>query len=307
VLAPADWALRRRHIRAAMEQVMGPLPPADRSPPAFTVQEELTTDTYLRQHIRYVVEADDLVPAWLFTPRPGGRRAPAMLGLHQTTPQGKDEAAGLSGRTNLFYARELAERGYVVLVPDYPNFGEYRLDPYAGGYVSATMKGIVNHRRAVDLLRSLPEVEPQRIGVIGHSLGGHNALFLAAFDDRVRVVVTSCGFNSFFKYYGGDLTGWSHAGYMPRIASVYGKDPGRVPFDFPEVLAALAPRPVFINAPLHDDNFEVSGVQDCVRAAGAVYALLGARDRLEALHPDCGHDFPPAVRQQAYDWLSRWL
>ena len=51
---------------------------------------------------------------------------------------------------------------------------------------SATMKGIVNHRRAVDLLASLPEVDPRRIGVIGHSLGGHNSLFVAAFDPRIK-------------------------------------------------------------------------------------------------------------------------
>ena len=133
------------------------------------------------------------------------------------------------------------------------------------------MKGIVNHRRAIDLLQSLPEVDPQRIGVIGHSLGGHNALFLAAFDDRVKVIVTSCGFTSFPKYMNGDLSGWSHKGYMPRIADQFGKDPRRMPFDFSDILIALAPRAVFINAPLRDDNFEVSGVRDCVAAALPVY------------------------------------
>jgi cephalosporin-C deacetylase-like acetyl esterase len=48
------------------------------------------------------------------------------------------------------------------------------------------MKGIVNHRRAVDVLQSLPYVDRQRIGAIGHSLGGHNTLFVAAFDERIR-------------------------------------------------------------------------------------------------------------------------
>ena len=185
-----------------------------------------------------------------------------MLCLHQTTRIGKGEPAGLGGKPDLQYARELAERGYVTLAPDYPNFGDYHVDAYAMGYASTTMKGIWNHMRAVDLLRSLPEVDGKRIGVIGHSLGGHNSLFLAAFDTRIRAIVTSCGFNSFAKYMKGDLTGWSHKGYMPRIASEYGKDPARMPFDFPGVLAALAPRPVFINAPLNDANFEVSGVRD---------------------------------------------
>ena len=106
---------------------------------------------------------------------------------------------------------------------------------------------------------------------------------------------------------GGDLTGWTHRGYMPRIADVYGKDPARVPFDFTEVLAAMAPRPVFINAPLHDANFDVTGVYDCVNAATPVYALFGAEDRLVAAHPDDGHDFPDEVRMQAYEFIDAAL
>src|SRR3954468_16186483 len=74
-------------------------------------------------------------------------------------------------------------------------------------YVSAAMKGIFNHQRAVDFLESTPEVDGKRIGAIGHSLGNHNTLFLGVFDERIRVIVTSCGFNSFEKYFGGDLAG----------------------------------------------------------------------------------------------------
>ena len=167
------------------------------------------------------------------------------------------------------------------------------------------MKGIVNHRRAIDLLQSLPEVDPQRIGVIGHSLGGHNALFLAAFDDRVKAIVTSCGFTSFPKYMKGDLSGWSHKGYMPRIADQFGKDPRRMPFDFSDILIALAPRAVFINAPLRDDNFEVSGVRDCVAAALLVYdKVFQAKKKLEALYPDSAHEFPKEVRRASYSVLG---
>ncbi len=193
-------------------------------------------------------------------------------------------------------------------MPDYPNFGDYKFDPYSHGYASATMKAIVNHRRAIDLLQAMPEVDPERIAVIGHSLGGHNSLFLAAFDPRIKAVVTSCGFTSFFKYMGGDLTGWSHKGYMPRIAQVYGRNPARMPFDFTELLAYLAPRPVFINAPLGDDNFDVSGVSDCVNAALPIYRrLYKAEQNLQVVHPEGGHDFPPQVRQAAYRFLDQAL
>lgn len=311
VMNSSDWSRRRKDILAAMQQVMGPLPAkATPASPDFEVLEETRLPEYVRQKIRFAVGTEDWGSAWLLIPnqRPGQGPGAAMLALHQTTPTGKSSPAGLADTPNRHYGHELAQRGYVVLIPDYPNFGDYRVDAYALGYASATMKGIVNHRAALDLLASLAEVDPGRIGVIGHSLGGHNALFLAAFDDRVKAVVASCGFNSFFKYKDGDLTGWSHAGYMPRIASEFGRDPKQMPFDFTEVLAAVAPRPVFINAPMRDDNFEVSGVKDCVIAASPVYALLlGSPEALTAVHPDAGHDFPPEIRVAAYDWLDEQL
>jgi hypothetical protein len=132
-------------------------------------------------------------------------------------------------------------------------------------------------------------------------------LFVAAFEPRLRAVITSCGFNSFFKYHDGDLAGWSHAGYMPRVATEFGKDPKRMPFDFTEILAALAPRPVYIHAPRRDSNFEVSGVKDCVAAAEPVYRLFDAADRLAVSHPDGDHDFPVEAREAAYAWLDRAL
>jgi dienelactone hydrolase len=311
----SDWNVRRSHILQNMEKVMGPLP--DVATPGLDVEFGPVEDLpgFRRRLITFVSEVPsggkpDRVPAFLLLPKEikDGSRSPAVLCLHQTTRIGKGEPAGLGGKPDLHYAAELAGRGFVTLAPDYPNFGDYSFDPYAHGYVSAAMKAIVNHRRAIDLLRSLPEVDPDKIGVIGHSLGGHNSLFLAAFDPRVKAVVTSCGFNSFSKYKGGDLTGWSHKGYMPRIAEVYSKDPARMPFDFTEVLAALAPRPVFINAPVGDSNFEVSGVKDCEAAAGQIYdKVFHARDRLVAIYPQAGHEFPSAIRQQAYSFLERWL
>jgi dienelactone hydrolase len=194
------------------------------------------------------------------------------------------------------------------IAPDYPYLGENSFDPYQRGYVSCTMKGVRNHVRAVDVLQSLPEVDPNRIGSIGHSLGGHNTLFVAAFDTRIKAMVTSCGFTSFKKYYNGDLTGWAGKRYMPLIAEKYGKDPARIPFDIPDILVALVPRALFINAPLGDSNFEVSGVRDCVGVAAPIYEkVFKAKEKLVAVYPDAGHDFPAEIRNQAYRFLDQWL
>jgi dienelactone hydrolase len=311
VRSPSDWNRRVSHIKGNMLKVMGPLPEASTEPLEIKVVEETRTGKYVRQRITFRSERSDRVPAYLLIPNERRGRLPAMVCLPGSSKPGKDVPVGLEGPKNLAYSHELAERGYVTLTVDYPllHTREYKGDPYAMGYVSATMKALVNHRRAVDLLRSLPYVDPNRIGVIGHSLGGHNALFLAVFDPRVRAVVSSCGFNVFAKHHGGDITAWSRRYYMPLIETRYANDPAKVPFDFTEVLAALAPRPVFINAPLHDTpDFEVSGVRDCVDAAMPVYTrIFHAPDRLTTVYPDAEHDFPPDVRAQAYAFLDHWV
>ncbi len=307
VRSQADWRVRRRHILAAFQDVAGPLPQGERPPLDIRVLGETRHEGYTRQSITYHALPDDRIPAYLLLPD-GRSQRPAVLALHPTGALGKGIPAGLGDRANRSYAHELALRGFIVLVPDYVYMGDPQRDPYDLGYLSGTMKGIYNHIRGVDLLVSLTGVDANRIGAIGHSLGGHNSLFVALFDERVRAVVTSCGFNAFAKYKKGDLTGWSSDKYMPRIASVYGRDPARMPFDFTEVLGAIAPRPVFISAPTGDANFEVSGVKDCLRAARPVYEKLhSAADRLVAVHPECGHDFPPSIRARAYDFLEKWL
>ncbi len=221
VSTPADWDVRRDHVLAHFQEIAGPLPGGERRVPLeVQVVAESREPGVIRKKITFATEPGDRVPAWLLIPdAPQGdtTRRPAALCLHQTVAIGKDEPVGLGKNQELAYARELAERGFVALAPDYPNFGEYKVDVYARGYASATMKAIWNNMRSVDLLASLKEVDPNRIAVIGHSLGGHNSIFTALFDRRLKAIVSSCGFNAFPYYYKGNIAGWSHRGYMPRL------------------------------------------------------------------------------------------
>jgi len=310
IRTPSDWRHRREHIVAGIEEAMGPLPRSPRPVPLdVETIEEHHVDGLVRRKLAYHTNRRDYkIRAWLLMPvASSSQRRPAVLCLHQTTPNGKDSPVGLSDRPSMHYALELARRGYVTLSPDYPSLGEHDYDFDADDYVSGSMKAIYDNIRAIDLLQSLPEVDAERIGCIGHSLGGHNALFTAVFDERIKAVVTSCGFTSFHKYKGGDLHGWSGPRYMPRIATRYNFSPDQMPFDFSEILAAIAPRAVFIVAPLHDDNFDVTGVRDCVAAAQPTYNLLRHPERLQATYPDAGHDFPDADRKEAYNTLHRFL
>jgi len=306
---PADWANRRAHILANMERVMGPLPARDKKLPLdVRITEEVKTDKYTRKLLTFAASPGNRASAYLLIPHERPGKVPAVLCLHGTQLKlGKAVAVGLGPKQDRGYAHHLAERGYVTIAPDYPFMGGYDFDPYANGFASATMLGIVNHRRAVDLLQSLPEVDPERIGVIGHSLGGHNSMFVAAFDERIRCVVSNCGFCSFPTYMKGDLKGWASQYYMPRLRTEFALNPAKVPFDFTEVVAALAPRAFLASAPLRDHNFDVDGAKDCLKAALPVYELLNAKDKLKGYYPDCDHNFPDEVRAEAYGWLDRWL
>lgn len=301
----ADWELRRRAILTGLQRVMGDLPrPEKRCSLDVQVLEEVQIEKFIRRKITFQSEPGRRVPAYLLVP-PGDTKGPAMLCLHQTTRNGKGEPVGLGGNPNLHYGLHLAQRGYVVLAPDYPSFGDHKWD-FAGdhGYISGTMKAIWDNVRAVDLLASHPRVDPERIGCIGHSLGGHNAMFTAVFEPRLRVIVSSCGFSSFLK---DDMPSWTGPVYMPRIKNVYKNDARQMPFDFPEIIASFAPRPFLACAALHDDDFAVAGVKECLAAAQPIYDLHGKSAHLQGYYPDSKHDFPADARQRAYDFIDQHL
>ena len=132
------------------------------------------------------------------------------------------------------------------------------------------------------------------------------------FDDRITVIATSCGFDSYLDYMDGAEKvwffgkGWCSTRYMPRMSNYRGRL-NEIPFDFPELLGALAPRPIFINAPLHDSNFRWRSVGRCVQAAKPVYELWDAADAIDARHPDCDHNFPTEMRNAAYELIDSVL
>lgn len=303
----ADWESRKGHILGGLEQVMGEFPsPLRRVPLQVEVLETVQVGKLVRKKISLQSDPDDRVLAYLFLPPlDQGIPRPAVLCLHQTIQEGKAEPAGLAGDPALHYALELAERGYVTLAPDYPSLGEHDYDFDARhGYASGTMKGIWDNVRALDFLETLPEVDAGRIGCIGHSLGGHNALFTAVFEPRIKVVVSSCGFSSMAK---DDLPSWTGPRYMPRIETVFGNDLGQLPFDFHEIVAAIAPRAVFVSACQRDDDFDVTGVREVMRESARIFALYGCQDKQRAIYPDAPHSFPRESRQAAYDFLDRQL
>lgn len=313
----ADWGHRRNAILRGMEAVMGQLPgPEKRCPLEVKVEEEFDAGTYVRRKITYQSEPGSRVPAYLCLPKEtlsGQRKAPAVLCLHPTDNViGAGVVVGLASKPNRAYAAELAERGYVTIAPNYPLLANYQPDLKTLGWDSGTLKAVWDNMRALDLLETLPQVKGKSFGAIGHSLGGHNSVFTAVWDPRIVAVVTSCGLDSFLDYYKGDEKnwyperGWCQTRYMPRLADYRGRL-DEIPFDFHELVAAIAPRHLLIVAPKQDHNFQWQSVQRIVQAARPVYALHGHEDRLRVEYPDCGHDFPADMRELAYKLFDQVL
>ena len=316
VRTPPDWKKRRASVLQGMQQVMGLLPgPAKRCPLAPQISEEVDCGDYLRRFVTYASEPGSRVPAYLLIPKralTNQLRTPAVLALHQTHSAGQKVVVGLGDSPNDEYGVELVKRGFVVLAPPYTMLADYWPDPRALGYQSGTMKSIWDNMRGLDYLSTLPFVKTNGFGTIGHSLGGHNGVFTAAFDERIKVVVSSCGLDSFVDYYGGDPKvwtaerGWCQQRYMPKLLNYAGRLED-IPFDFHELIGALAPRICFISAPKGDTNFKWRSVGEIAKAAQPIYQLFGLPQNLQIAHPDCGHLFPAEMREKAYRLLEENL
>lgn len=314
----ADWEQRRAEIIRGAESVMGRLPGAEkRCELDVRIEEEVDCGAYVRRLLSYQSEPGSRVPAYLCVPKsalqPGAKPVHAILCLHGTdNTVGHGTVVGLGKNPNRFYAAELAERGYVTLAPNYPLLAKYQPDVIKLGWESGTLKAVWDNIRGLDLLETLPYVKRGGFAAIGHSLGGHNSVYTAVFEPRLIAVVSSCGLDSYLDYYGGKPSnwelekGWCQTRYMPKLAQFRGRLE-EIPFDFHELIGALAPRRTLILAPTRDHNFQAASVDKVGAAARKVFALQGHADHLVVEHPDCDHDFPPETRQRAYRFIdSGW-
>ena len=196
----AQWESERRRMRRDWMRFLGPMP-ADKPPLEMEVLEEEALDGGLvRQLVRYNAEAGVRVEGYLLGPAAGSRRnrRAGVVVLHPTSSLTIDLVAGVNGPEEQQVGLKLARRGLVVFCP------RCFLWQDAGNFLEAMARFKQRHpetlcmhkmlwdaMRGVDLLESLPQVDASRIGAVGHSLGAIESLYLAAFDERVRVAVAS--------------------------------------------------------------------------------------------------------------------
>src|SRR5687767_12817348 len=173
-----------------------------------TVSEE-DCGGYLRRKLTIQVQPGDRMPAYLLVPKRLKGRVPAVICFYGTTSgAGKETTVGLSGsrpgsppEKNRAFAVDIAEAGFVALAPDYLRDGErieVGMRPYdtTGFYErfpdwSIHGKDAWDTMRAVDYLQGLEFVDPDRIGMLGHSYGGHSTIFASALEPRIRAAVAN--------------------------------------------------------------------------------------------------------------------
>jgi dienelactone hydrolase len=299
-LTPEDWPRERKLIENRWLDFLGRFPETrpPLNPAVIAVEEK---EKFVRQKITYEVEPGIPVEAYLLTPKGKKQSLPAMVVLHSTVDYTIRQPAGLEGPEDKQIGVHLAERGYVAICPR--NF----IWDYGGlKWMDAVAKVKRDHpdwkgmakmiwdgMRAVDYLCSLDCVDKSRIGCIGHSLGGKEALFLAAFDPRIKVTVSSEG------GIGQEFSNWDAEWYLgPDI---------RKP-DFPlknnQVLALIAPRPFLL---LGGNSADGDRSWPYILSVKPIYAVLGAGDAIAFFNHGQGHAYPPEAQKRAYEWIDRWL
>ncbi len=299
-----------------LECLGGPWPePCDLQPRLIREEQK---DGYRLQWVDYAVEPDDRVPAIVLLPDgvTATNTAAAVAIWHQHAGQwhlGKTEPAGLAGDPMHHTGVALAKLGYVVLCPDALCFEE-RQDPEGklknGDYerfeflrqvvVGRCMawKNILDMRRAIDYLASRPEVDAERLGCYGHSMGSTHTWLVGPWEPRLKCLVGNCCLPT---YRAIERTKLLHCfpNFIPGIHQ-FG--------DTPEIAALIAPRALHLNLGETDGGSPIEEARAGVERIATAYADAGAADRFTYfIEPDTGHVLSDAMWQRTRDTLNKYL
>jgi dienelactone hydrolase len=307
----ADHAAWVKAKRRQLTRLLGGFP--EKTPLSAEVVKREEQPDRIVEWIRYEAEPGDVVPAVMLIPRGRTPPVPTVLCHHQHAGQyelGKSEVLGWAGNPQQAYGAELCARGYITFAPDCVGFEE-RAHPRLSGsdyerflahqllLQGLTLQGkmIWDVMRAIDYLSARPEVDAQRIGMIGHSLGAGETYWSMSLEPRIKVGAASCGLTTYRAVLGAE---WYHnyGFYVPGILK-WG--------ELSDVVSMIAPRPFLALAGAKDRGFPLAGARDAVARAGMLYRRLGATGALELFESPKGHEFTDEMRHKAYLWFDRWL
>jgi cephalosporin-C deacetylase-like acetyl esterase len=303
---PADaaaWQRRRPEVERAFRKAIGLEVLPERSPLRAHTTARHDLGDYTIEDVIFESRPGFLVTANLYRPKTAapGRRAAILCPIGHYLTAGK-RAADVQAR-----CIKLARMGFVVLTYDAIGQGERNISGnihHEAGYALLPLGETVaswmvwDSMRGIDYLLTLPDVDPQRIGVTGNSGGGLNTLFTAALDPRVRaaaVVGFTFTFNNWLKY-GGTHCTCTHLPGMSRGMEWF------------EIAGLIAPRALMMLHGDHDGIFPISGARRAGHATEAIYALAGhageARFTELAGQP---HAYSRPYREAMYGWMAEHL
>ena len=321
--AESSWEARRARLLSGLQQALGRFELTHRGAEGLdpVLLERAELPEAIRERVEFTTLDGLRMPAYVMIPksiRPGEKRPGVLLwhghGYGSRSLVGLDKDGNEKPDTgrlsdNLAYA--LAKRGLVVLAPEIIGFGDRRLardlqkDPNIDNScynlsVSLMMTGrtvaglrAAEALRAADYLVSRPEVDGSRLGNMGHSGGGMVASLSAALDPRIQASVVAIYPNT----YRGSILAMRHClcNYIPGILTQA---------EMPDLLALIAPRPLFIEAGLRDPIFPIETTRVAIEAVRAIYEGYGAQDRFSSHLFDGGHEFGGP---ESLDWLAGQL
>ena len=305
--------LKQRYLELLRDQYKPEKPPLD-----LQVHETVVVDgKYVRKLISYAVEKDERAHAYLGIPLKLDGKAPGIVALHGTYANGKQRAAGLVDNPDKAYLDHLCRRGYVVIAPEHfvsghriPPEGSYETGRFYEKHPQWTAVGkfTYEHSIAVDVLQGMDEVDPQRIGAMGHSLGGHGTIFLAAYDQRIKAAASNCG-GSFFRH-NPDAEAWARDHWYVYFKHIRpdllkGKLP---PIDFHEIISLIAPRAFLDLSALNDGNHATQRQRVLMlMKVMDVYELEQAPQNFAFYVHGRGHSVAHESRQLIYGWMDTHL
>ena len=239
--------------------------------------------------------------------------APLMIVHHQHAgkfDKGKEEPAGLMYDPEQALAVDLVKKGYITATHDALCFSERQEKDEFYTAMKMLMHGrtlgfkyCFDVSRLIDHLVERPDIDPNRIGIIGHSLGGQEAIYCTVYDPRIKVAISSCGVakiggtNSVFSE---NIT-HNKAFYLPGLWA------GSVLMDMKEIVGMIHPRPLLMSHGIVDRIFPIEGVAEIDNWIQELYAHYGDENKIVTLRHAGGHYIPRQTKEIIYAFLARYL
>lgn len=313
-----DWEKHRAVLKQRFLELIRDQHKPAKVPLDLKIHEEVEIDgQYRRLYISYQVEASERAHAYLGVPLGLKGKAPAVVALHGTTAEGTKQTVAINGNPDKAFLDHLCRRGYVVIAPEHfvsgeriPAKGAYDTSAFYEKHPEWTAVGKFNfeHSIAVDVLLTRAEVDAANIGVMGHSLGGHGAFYLAAYDDRLKACVCNCG-GSFLRH-NPQVEAWARDRwyvYLKPIRPLLLK--GELPdIDTHEIIALIAPR-AFMDVSALNDGIPLTQRQRALMLLkiADVYELTGKPENFAFFIHGRGHSVPHESRELIYGFLDTHL